>query len=99
MAEPTKKLIYNVELGKEVEYELDVDDNNEIVATYYVVEGDGEQENKKAVHFLKFPNKPEAEVDELIAQHNESAAKQVKKQPLFGKPVEEAKPDSEQTVS
>lgn len=91
MAEPVKKLIYNVEAGKEVEYVLEVDENNEILATYYTVEGEGENEKKTAVHFLKFPNVAEEKIDELIVKHNDSAVVQVKKQPLFGTPVEEEK--------
>lgn len=67
------KLIYNVELGAEVEYTLEVDNNNEILARC-----------TESNHFLKFPNVSEAEIDEMIAKHNESASNQIKKQPLFG---------------
>lgn len=72
------KLIYNVELGKEVEYVLTVDENNEILAK--AENGD----------FLKFPNVGEEQIDELIVKHNAESQTQVKKQPLFGQPVEEA---------
>ena len=67
------KKIYNVELGEEVDYTLEVDNNNEILAKC-----------TKNQDFLKFPNLPEAEVDALIAKHNEESLTQVKKQPLFG---------------
>lgn len=72
MPETATKMIYNVEVGKEVEYTLTVDQNNEIVAR--AENGD----------FLKFPNLPEAEIDALIKAHNDEAVTQVKKQPLFG---------------
>lgn len=74
------KLIYNVDLGKEVEYTLEVDDNNEVLA-----------KSTENGHFLKFPNVSEEEIDDLIEKHNAEASTQVKKQPLFGgkvKPVE-----------
>lgn len=73
------KPIYNVELGREVEYTLEVDKNNEILAR--------STENED---FLKFPNLPEVEIDALIEKHNAESVTQVKKQALFGgQPVED----------
>lgn len=71
------KKIYNVALGREADYTLTVDENNEILAR--CIE-DGS--------FLKFPNVSEEEVDALIAKENQEAVRQVVKQPLFGKKEE-----------
>lgn len=79
---PTK-LIYSTELGKEVAYTLEVDDNNDILAK--------STENDE---FLKFPNISEEEIEKLIAQHNAEAETQVVRQPLFGTPTEEPKTEA-----
>ncbi|HYD35549.1 MAG TPA: hypothetical protein VD999_05755 [Vitreimonas sp.] len=74
-----EKLIFNAQLQKETTHTLEVDDNNEIVATCTET---GRQ--------LKFPNVSEAEFDVLVAKHNESNVGQRAKKPLFGGATEEA---------
>lgn len=90
MEEKVVKQIYSVELGRLVDYVLDVDDNGEILALSTANE-----------EFLKFPNVAEEEVDALIEAHNEQASTQVKKAKLFssGKHAKSAALESEKQVS
>lgn len=66
------KMIYNVELGREAIYVLEVDKNGEILA-----------QCTETSDFLKFPNVSEEEIDALIEKHNEESVTQVKRKPLF----------------
>jgi hypothetical protein len=68
-----QKLIFNALTQIETIHDLEVDDNNEIVATCTET---GRQ--------LKFPNVSESEFDALVVKHNEANIGQVVRKPLFG---------------
>lgn len=77
-----EKLIFNAALQKETKHTLEVDDNNEIVATC-----------SETGATLKFPNVSEEEFDKLVEAHQAANVGQKVRKPLFNGELKSAEPE------